>query len=279
MGVLQMDLTENWNIEMAGRCFNRGLVILGIIAVLISCKTKSIVIENSEVLASEESEVSQVWKKDIKTLKIKQVEGEVSINGSIQRVKGNIALQRDSLIVISIVPALGYEVLRILCSPDSIIVINRQEKNYTRSSLDEYRTKNNIPVGFTEIQAMIACEVFYYKFDLPGRSYKRYFEDSTRVFVIESGSGDKKLTRQSVASGNAGPERILIVDYKDKLKVSLTFEDYTFSDNFAFPGKVDLILLEPRNSIELHLKYGPVIYNEPLRMQFEAPSSYLKVEI
>lgn len=268
---------------MPGWGLFNGFIIIGFFTVLVSCKTKTIVVENVQNATRPEelADVADAWEKDIHTLKIRQVEGVLILNGSVQNVKGSMALQKDSLIVLSVVPALGYEVLRIVCTPDSIIVINRQEKSYTCSSFESYRARHRIPLGFSEIQAMIAGEVFFYKYYLPGRSYKRYMEDSVtgKLFTLESFDGEKKFTKQIMSLGSAGLESILIEDYEDGRRVNLGYEDYEYRDLFPFPGRVSLLFTGKGNSIEIQLKYGQVIFNEPLRVKFNAPSNYLRVEI
>ena len=100
------------------------------------------------------------------------------------------------------------------------------------TSFIAYRKKYHIPVGYKEIQAMITNEVFYYKYELSGRKYERFTVDSVenKLFVLESFMGSEKMTRQTIQIDevNFSLRNTYIVDYEDRLRVNLTYEDYSY---------------------------------------------------
>ena len=103
---------------MLKRHLINALIIAGIISFSVACKTKKTIITEKPgekpVPPLELSVLETRWEKDYTTLKLKRIDGKVIINGISDNVRGNMAVYRDSLIVVSVVPAAGYEVLRIM---------------------------------------------------------------------------------------------------------------------------------------------------------------------
>ena len=108
------------------------------------------------------------------------------------------------------------------------------------------------------------------------RYYQRTVKDSSahRILIMESYSHGDKLTRQTVSIGSEGIKNIFIMDYDKNLKVNITYDKFAFSNDLIFPGKIDLLMFAQRNIIELRLKYGQTIFNEPLKVKFETPVNY-----
>ena len=69
-------------------------------------------------------------KEHIKTLRFSKVKFDLQMDKDEFKVGGTIGLIKDSIIVVSIVPLMGYEMARIYCTKDSIIVINRSDKSF-----------------------------------------------------------------------------------------------------------------------------------------------------
>ncbi|MCK5346290.1 MAG: DUF4292 domain-containing protein, partial [Candidatus Heimdallarchaeota archaeon] len=103
------------------------LVFVLIVFSTIMCKSPRYVIsetpEESRSLPESVTALTSGWKREYSTLKLNKIDVDLVINGIANHVKGNLAIYRDSLMVLSVIPALGYEAIRIMCTPDSIIVL------------------------------------------------------------------------------------------------------------------------------------------------------------
>ena len=259
------------------------LIVLGTVC----CKTiKPIVtetIKRETTLPDELSVMESRSKKDFTTLKLKRIEGNLIINGLSDNVKGNMAVYRDSLIVMSVIPALGYELIRILCTPDSVIVINRHEKNYIATSFDRYCEKYGIPLNFFDIQAIIYNEVFYYSDKIEERTYNNSInmDGDNPMYIIESLLKGKRISRQTLSfdAGNFNMQGISVLDYERRLRMDLTYSDFVYYGNINFPRKVELDMFENVNTIEINLKYGQVTFNEELKVEFDTPDNYSRTKI
>ncbi|MBK7856213.1 MAG: DUF4292 domain-containing protein [Bacteroidetes bacterium] len=98
-------------------------------------------------------------------------------------------MRRDSVIWISISPALGIEVARVLITKDSVKVIDRLSNKY---KLTDYKYLNDLlrmNVDFDIIQGVLTGNLFSYK---RNRLSSVYLEDK---YYILSSLGKRKLKR------------------------------------------------------------------------------------
>lgn len=214
------------------------------------------------------------------TMKVKRAEVDFFMNGVRERIKGNVAIYRDSLIVVSVIPALGYELMRILCTKDSVIVINRYEKNYYASSLEYYRRKYKIPIDFNDLQALLSNEVFYYKDDLVDRVYEKQLStrENNNLFVVDAFREGRRITNQGIEIDSEGRrlENVFITDYDARMKLLLDYEEFTVTGELLFPRRLKIDLIESNNTIMIDIHYGQVIFNDSINIEFSVPEHYTR---
>ncbi len=212
-----------------------------------------------------------------------KIDGKIETNGIAENLKGSIAVYRDSLIVMSIVPALGYEIMRLMCTPDSVIIVNRQEKYYEASSFENYMKKYGIPVDFFGIQSIIANEVFYYRYKTGDRNHRDSIstEEGRRNYIIESFIQGERTTTQSftVDTSEFTLNGIYISDYKRRMSMNLVYGDFSDTEKDLFPMSLELNLFESSNSLRMILHYGQVRFDDSLNVDFAAPANYTREKI
>ena len=251
-----------------------------------SCKTKKVLTtEDSNYkmdLPDDLMELKSVCKGKFKTVKIKKTNGSIWINGDYQSFKINVAVYRDSLIGISVIPALGYEVFRFMCTRDSVIAINRHDKKYIASSLNKYCLQNGIPINFEGLQSILLNEVFIYQGNIQDRKYVESIteDNSEKVYNLESFYKDKKLTNQKLGINyeNSKPVLNLFDDYGNKFHFTVEYTDFYRDRDFSFPQSMKLIIRDKANRIELILEFGVITFDEPVNMDFAVPSQYHRIE-
>ena len=69
--------------------------------------------------------------------------------------KASIRMRKDSAIWISITPALGIEMARVLITTDSVKVINRLSKEYFIGDYNYINKKFNVELVFEDIQSVL----------------------------------------------------------------------------------------------------------------------------
>lgn len=265
----------------------RNIAIAGLLFLLLTgCRTNRAITKESvqRISLSNQKMISQLEQKskNFQTLKVKRADVNIVMNGLQNATRGNIAIYRDSLIVISAIPALGFEALRILCTKDSVIVINRLDKTYYASSFQYYKKRYNIPVGFIELQAIFLNELFYYKGDYKDRIFEKMFQKSNNknLFIVDAYRDGKKLTNQEFSIDEEGYllENVSVLDYENRMRINLKYGDFTDVGPIIFPQVISLDILERSNKIQLNIKSGQISFDESINVEFAIPSNYLEEE-
>lgn len=76
-------------------------------------------------------------------------------NGEQLNTGLTIRMKKDSVIWISIIPALGIEVARVRITPDSVAMINRLERTYFADNVQSLKSRFNIDLTFNMVQALL----------------------------------------------------------------------------------------------------------------------------
>jgi len=257
------------------------------ILLLLSCHSKKPVTKVSEpvkvIRESASPEAIFTIGHSFNTLKVKRMNIGFTINGTKDNINGNMAVSRDSLIAISIIPLLGYEAVRILCSKDSIIVINRADKTYHASTLDYYLKKYNIPAGFNDLQAVLVHESFFYKAASQNINYEKEIklEGGSILLIIESLIGNLKLTDQEIRADSTcqNIRNIFVVDYGRNMEMEVRYDDFNGCDMDSFPKRISIDIQDRTSAINLDIEYGQVMFDEKINVKFEIPVGYSKVDM
>lgn len=255
------------------------------ILLLLSCRSQKPVTEVADpsnvIKKSAGPEALFTTEHSFKTMKVKRMNVDFVVNGIKENFNGNMAVSRDSLIAISIIPLLGYEAVRILCTKDSIIVINRTDKTYHASSLDYYLKKYNIPAGFNDLQAVLTNEVFYYQAAYKDINYEKEvkMEGGRIIFIIESLMGSIKLANQQIAADSACQKirDVFVVDYQRGVQMEVRYSDFNGCEIESFPNRLSINIKDKISDVNLDIEYGQVIFDDKVNVKFEIPDGYSRI--
>jgi hypothetical protein len=122
------------------------------------------------------------------TLFFKKFKAEVEFNGEKKSFKGNLFVDKDSAVIVSIFPLMGIELLRVKLSPDKVEIIDRTKKVYTLGDYELLWDKFLIDVNYEMIQRILTDELYTYPYSYPEdgyiKRYKHYNTDS--IYQLKS---------------------------------------------------------------------------------------------
>ena len=83
---------------------------------------------------------------------------------SATKVNGTLRIKKGEVIQVSIAPLLGIEVARVELTPDGVLVVDRINKRYVKSSFRDIGALANVGLDFHALQSLFLNELF-----LPGK--------------------------------------------------------------------------------------------------------------
>jgi hypothetical protein len=258
---------------------------IGILMLLMSCRTQKIAMREKvtgdvppEILTSGNI---MSMAHPFETMKVRTMNVDFMFNGVSDNFKAKMAIERDSFIVVSVIPLLGYEAVRIYCTRDSIYILNRTDKTYIASSVDHYLAQYNVQAKFTDLQAILVNEAFVYS---AGMDQLQLSENLAQIgdvilLTLVSEIGEKDIFNQTITAGRDDQKirTVLVKDYQQETDLFISYADFQRYDSVFFPGKIFINIKEKNHKINLAIEYGQIIFNEPVSIPIDIPKSYSRI--
>lgn len=180
-----------------------------------------------------------------------------------------VRIQKDKAIWMSVSATfLGIEVYRIFITPDSVILLNKKDKEVQYRSLDYLQEVTQIPFDFKTLQDLLIGNAIFYGDKV---------QSSRRVdnLILLSTVGDyfKHLLTISNDTKLLMHSKLDDVNIARNRTASISYAEYEATDRFQFPTARRIIISE-KNKIDMNLKFRQVEFNKELSMGFNVPKNY-----
>ena len=201
-------------------------------------------------------------------------------------LRGQIRMRKDSAIWVSLSPALGIEMARLLITSDSVKFLNRINKSYFKG---DYKVVNKFlgtNVDYDILQSiLLGNDLTYYE---DGKFRATY--DSKEYHLVTAGRRKlKKYVRNEEDADRIyiqniflNPETFKITNMKVKeidggnRKLDATYSQFEEIGNQLFPHHI-FFDISADNSILVDVSYSRIEINESQRFPFKISSKYERV--
>jgi hypothetical protein len=207
---------------------------------------------------------------DFKTFSAKIKVDYQDNKGKQPDVTAIIRIIKDSAIWISLTASiLNIEIYRVLIKRDSVILLNKQDKEVQYRSLDYLQEVTQIPFDYKTLENLlignpvfIDSNIVYYKktdnqilFSMVGNYFKNLLTlSSDNYFLTHSKLDDVDITRSRTAD--------------------LTYADYENKTGYNFSTYREITVSE-KNKLDIRLNYKQYEFNKELSVSFNVPKNYI----
>jgi len=192
-------------------------------------------------------------------------QGKIDWDGERYSVRFNVRIRHDSLIWMQI-SKFGFEVGRMLVTPDSAFFINRLDHTYSKYKTLDFLRAYNVPADFEMFSRVFTAGAY-----IPSDT-KEVEKEQDGSIVVSGGSG---VTAQHWLDAEV-LYRSFITDVKDHAWTA-GFSDYeVIQSGQVFPFKRSNMVLIDGQSNVFDLEYSNVILDVPQDFPFSIPSHYEK---
>jgi hypothetical protein len=262
--------------------------VLLVIILFVSCQTKRTIIKAP---IKEHGPEYLIEKLDESELRFDWLSAKFSAsyayNDKVTNFSGQVRIRKDSVIWVSLSPAMGIEMVRVMINYDSIGLINRWEKKYFTGDFKVVNTFLQTNLNFDILQAFII-----------GNDFQFYEKTSFRAAqdggLYRLSSTNRHKIKKEFETNDGGPLtliqniwldpytfKILRVDVKEYLRDNRKFEAYydkfeTYNGQLI-PTEIN-VNVTSENLQEMHIKYSRIRMDEPFTFPFTIPSKYEEME-
>ena len=202
-------------------------------------------------------------------------------------LRGQLRIKNDSLIWMSITPALGIEAARVMLTNDSIKFINRLNKTYFSGKYNLVDSLLNTTIDYSLLQSMFVgndltqYDVNKFKSSVDNGLYRMTIRERRKIRkYIKRGEIETRVLVQQIWL-YPDTYRIARIDIKERgedenNKLQVYYSNYIDVDGQLFPSNIR-IEITSQKSISIDLDFNKVLINSPLNFPFKIPSKYEKL--
>ena len=237
---------------------------------------------------------------------------DVEMNGSKQSFKANLRLKKDSIIWLSLTPALGIEVMRIVLTKDSLKYVDKLKKNFFIGTFKEINANFDTDFNFDLFQNFFLGNPVEmdpnnkYMSTIDGKRYllstktkpkvrraiglkkdelKNASPDSTLNFHIQQRKYDKVkgdeddllIVRYWIDPTTYKVSSLLVNDLKRSGALEINFNNFVEENGGLYPLNAKLFLAIPGRNFDVSTEYRIPKINEPQRFPFKVPEKYEQI--
>ena len=201
--------------------------------------------------------------------------------------KTSLRIVKDSAITALITYA-AIPVANSLITSDSIVLMNKREKCYSKQSLDYFKNNFGLDFSFSNLEEILMGMPFDYD------TTQKYFQIHNPTQYTLSTHRKRKAKRFDRYVRTRQKEDILIQYFidsnlrdlkgmviespSDSAKVTITYLTRQSVDGINFPNAVEILVVLPDNSIKIELDYDKIDTKEIQKLELIIPESYEECE-
>jgi len=208
----------------------------------------------------------------------------VAVDAELDRDKRsfnvNLRIQRDSIIWMSISPAMGIEVARVLINRDSVKFINRINGTYFKGGFGYLSELVQADLNFQMVQSILLGNAYLHY------SVDKYIQDRENGELVLSTFKKRKMKRENemeipeiltqeiwYSPEKQKVSRMEMRDYRPMRNFSVQYLAYELIDSLLVPSalKIDA---QAKKSFSIQLSYSRIVLNKEQNLAFTIPDDY-----
>jgi len=180
-----------------------------------------------------------------------------------------VRIIKDSAIWISLTASfLNIEIYRVLITKDSVILLNKQEREVQYRSLDYLQEVTEIPFDYKTLQDLLVGNPVFMDSNIV--YYKR---TENQVLISSVGKFFKHLLTLSADNHLLLHSKLDDVDISRNRTADLTYGDYENKTGFNFSTYREITVSE-KNKLDIRLNFKQYEFNKELSVTFNIPKNY-----
>lgn len=251
------------------------IILAGLVVFAVGCKPKKVIVAappiTDQVKAAPDQKLEQLnllKGKDLifNTLSLKG-KANLNVNGDENNVTMLIRIQKDKKIWVSITAIAGIEVARAVITPDSLFLLNRLQKTYTRKPFNYVNDFTNKQINFGLLQAVLAGNT------IPDFMIeKSALVQENGVWVLSGNAGD--LAYKVLFNTLLKVTETTLNDAKVAQALKVVYGNYTPVNEALFPSSLKINSMAGDKKINIEIEFNKIESNIPVDFPFTVPKNF-----
>ncbi len=206
---------------------------------------------------------------DFKTFSAKiKVEYQDS-KGKQPNITAYVRIIKDSVIWISgYATVFNIEAFRALITKDSVIVLDKINKEVQLRSIDYLQEVTQIPFDFKTLQNLLLGNPIFFS-----DSVVSYKETETKILLATIGNNFKQLLTLNKDSKLVVHSKLDDLDISRNRTADITYDEFENNNGINFATYREVTVSE-KNKLDIQLKFKQYEFNKDLQINFNIPKNY-----
>jgi hypothetical protein len=187
-------------------------------------------------------------------------------NGKKENVNATLRMYKDSVIWVSVTGLFGIEGLRAYITQDSIKIIYKQDKIYTKRSVAYIQEVTGLPLNLSSLQDLLIGNPVFLDSNIVS-----YTKAGNTISLLHIGEFFRHLI--TLNDGLIQHSKLDDVDISRSRTCDLSYDDYETKKGPNFSTKRRITVAEKSN-LDIKLDFKSYSFNETLSFPFAVPKSY-----
>ncbi len=260
---------------------NNFFLITIVICLCTACKTKQSLTQVPSVFKDTEFFCTQVVKNEpqFSSLNISKMNINLTLGQQSWNLYGNLRMQTDSTIIVSLQPLLGFEIFRIELYQNNIRIFDKLNKKYFESSYDYLSTFTAIPINFTLLQDILKQKLFVIGREMKEYTFNDYFllEKIGETYNLTSTSGDGKILHRIGITEDYKINNIDLSVFLEGSSAQVTYSEINTFKKIAYPKNITIAFLSKNSNAKLSFDITKATFDNSIDLTPIDFSRYEKV--
>lgn len=196
--------------------------------------------------------------------------------------KSQLRIIKDQGIQLSVQPLFGVEMLRLYIDPDSLLLLDRMNKQYIKESLADVKEKYPVGFDFYTLQSLLMNRLFVA--GIPHAGYDDYelfskSQNCEMYYNLNAVDHRSGITYGFMVDGHDRITSTHLYEPQRKYKVNWEYDQFVIEESCIFPHWMNVMLHTPKKEINVGMEFSSIELNEPAQLNNSIPSSYTKADI
>ncbi len=193
----------------------------------------------------------------------------VDAEGKKYNVNANLRMYKDSVIWVSITAIFGIEGLRAYITPDSVKLLDKQNKIYTARSVSFLQEVTALPLDLSSLQQLLMGNPVF----LDSNNIISYSQTDQTISMVSVGDAFKNLFTIDKNNKQVQSSKLDDLDEGRNRTCYLYYSSYENKRGVNFPTKRRITVTE-KGSLDIKLDFKQYAFNETLSFPFSVPKNY-----
>jgi hypothetical protein len=260
------------------------MAILGLVVGLSGCKSKK-ALQSTDIqdnkLHSELLNDIQKTQLSFKTLSAKTTL-ELQRAGSKSALSTGAALRiiKGKGIFISLRPFMGIEVAKLVISQDSVLIVDRMNKQYLYESIQDLKKSKQVDFNYYNLESLLTNRLFYPgQEEVSSADYPKFMSKKAEGSYLVQTADASGLLYNFAIDGNNHILSTLIYGEKKNYTLQCTYAKFIIDQGQSYPTELGFKIGFKEKRMDARLSYSKLDIDKEVEIDYSVPTKYRKVSL